>query len=288
MRFVQRSFCVTALLSASLCLACQPTLAQATSAQVDPSSSTTAQSDPAVVPTSRLSEPAWADHHNAILAALPSHADTQVLLIGDSITDNYNKSSPPSEDFQPIWEQYYAPRHALNLGFGGDTTGNVLWRLDHGEVAGLHPKLAILLIGTNNTAQHQTAQQTEAGIDAVVADIERQLPETKILLLGILPSRLPSKDTNFDVNSYLGSRYAGHADPKVTYLDVGSIFYTRGALNDALFYDPQLKPPQPALHPTPIGQRLLASAIEPTVARLLDQPPVPPTAVPLPAPPHQP
>lgn len=283
MRFVQRSFCVPALLSAALFIA-----AHTTPAQSDAAHSTAAQSNPAVIPASRLSEPAWAGHHAAILAALPSHTDTQILLIGDSITDNYNKSSPPSEDFQPIWQQYYAPRHALNLGFSGDTTANVLWRLDHGEVSGLHPKLAVLLIGTNNTAQHQSAQQTEAGIDAVIAAIERHLPDTKILLVGILPSRLPSKDTNFDVNSYLATRYASHTDPRVTFLDVGSIFYTRGTLNDSLFYDPQLKPPGPSLHPTPIGQRLLASALEPTVARLMGDTPVKPTPVPLPLPPKQP
>jgi lysophospholipase L1-like esterase len=241
--------------------------------------------NPATVPSDRLSEPAWAEHHKAILAALPAHTDTQLLLIGDSITNNYDKSSPPSENFQPIWQQYYAPRKALNLGFSGDTTANVLWRLDHGEVAGLHPKLAIVLIGTNNTAQHQTAQQTDAGIDAVVADIERHLPGTKILLLGILPSRLPSKDANFDVNSYLGSRYASGTDPRVTYLDVSSVFYTRGSLNDSLFYDSQLNPPRPSLHPTPVGQRLLATAIEPTVARLLGDTPIKPSPVPVPPPP---
>ena len=273
MRTLQRSLCASAFLAAALLALPRPA---------------PAQTPPPTIPTSRLSEPAWADHHQAILAALPTHSDTQLLLIGDSITDNYNKSSPPSEDFQPIWQQYYAPRKALNLGFSGDTTANLLWRLDHGEVAGINPKLAILLIGTNNTAQHQTARQTEAGIDAVIANLEQRLPTTKILLLGILPTRLPSKDANFDVNSYLGSRYASHSDPRVTFLDVGSIYYSGGNLNDSLFYDSQLKPPRPSLHPTPIGQRLLASAIEPTVARLVGDTPVRPTPVPLPLPPSQP
>lgn len=275
---LQRSLCATAFLAAAFIRLPLPASAQ----------TPTSSSNPAVIPTDRLTEPVWADHHKAILAELPTHTDTQLILIGDSITNNYDKSTPPAEDFQPIWQQYYAPRKALNLGFSGDTTANVLWRLDHGEVAGLNPKLAILLIGTNNTAQHQTAQQTEAGINAVIADIEHRLPNTKILLLGILPSRLPSKDANFDVNSYLGTRYASHADPRVTYLDVSSIFYSLGSLNDSLFYDPQLTPPQPSLHPTPIGQRLLASAIEPTVARLMGDTPVKPSPVPMPGQPSQP
>ena len=130
-----------------------------------------------------------------MLEAVRSHPDTQLLLIGDSITNNYDKANPPDENFQPTWKQFYEPRKALNLGFSGDTTANVLWRLDHGEVDGLHPKAAVLLIGTNNTAQHSEPdlEETESGIDAVVADLEERLPETKILLLGILPSDISAR-----------------------------------------------------------------------------------------------
>jgi lysophospholipase L1-like esterase len=237
----------------------------------------------AVVPTDRLSEGWWADRHKAIVAGRATHADTQLLLIGDSITNNYDKAKPPNEDFQPIWQQYYAPRKALNLGFSGDTTANVLWRLDHGEVDGLHPKAAVLLIGTNNTGfLHETAEQTDAGIDAVIADLEHHLPETNILLLGILPTRLPSKDENFDVNSYLGARYAGGKDPHVTYMDIGVIFYQGGSLNDSLFYDPYLTPPRASLHPNTQGQRMMASAIEPAVARLMGDAPIKPAEAPAP------
>lgn len=244
--------------------------------------------DPAVVPTDRLSEGWWAERHKAIVAGLASHSDAQLLMIGDSITNNYDKARPPNEDFQPIWQQYYAPRKALNLGFSGDTTANVLWRLDHGEVDGLHPKVAVVLIGTNNTGFfHETAEETEAGIDAVVADLEHRLPETKILLLGILPSRLPSKDLNFDVNSYLGAHYAGGEDPHVTYMDISVIFYEGGSLNDSVFYDPYLTPPRASLHPNTLGQRMMASAIEPAVARLMGDTPVKPVALPVP-PPSQP
>ena len=226
--------------------------------------------NPSVIPKDRLSERWWADRHKSIVASLPSHADTQLLLIGDSITNDYDEAKPPNQNFQPIWQQYYAPRKALNLGFSGDTTANVLWRLDHGEVDGLHPKVAVLLIGTYNTGfQHQTAEQTEEGIDAVVTDLEQHLPDTKILLLGLLPTRLPSKEANFDVNSYLGLRYAGGRDTHVTYMDISVIFYQGGQLNDSVFYDAYMNPPRASLHPNTTGQRMMASAIEHTVARLM-------------------
>jgi lysophospholipase L1-like esterase len=130
--------------------------------------------NPAIVPTDRLSEDWWKQRHEAVLHNVPEHPDTQLLLIGDSITNNYDKSTLPDENFQPTWKTFYEPRKALNLGFSGDTTANVLWRLDHGEVAGLHPKVAMVLIGTNNTGfKSESAEETEVGIDAVIANLEQ-------------------------------------------------------------------------------------------------------------------
>jgi len=257
--------------SPALLLALCLTLTNVARAQVSP-----VVAGSAIAPTDRMSVDWWAARHKAILADLPKHSDAQLLLVGDSITHNYDKADPPNQNFQPIWQRYYAPRKALNLGFSGDTTANVLWRLDHGEVDGLHPKLAVVLIGTNNTALGQSAEDTEVGIDAVVKDLEHRLPETKILLMGILPSKLPSREQNFEVNGYLGSRYAGGEDPQVSYIDISVVFYPHGELDTSLFYDPTLTPPGLALHPNTVGQRLMASAIEPAVARLMGDTPVKP------------
>jgi lysophospholipase L1-like esterase len=243
--------------------------------------------NPAVIPTDLSNQPWWAARHKAVVEAVQSHPDTQLLMIGDSITNNYDKAEPPDEDFQPIWKRFYEPRKALNLGFSGDTTAHVLWRVDHGEVDGIHPKVAVLLIGTNNTSQfnNHTAEQTEAGIDAVVSELENRLPGTKILLLGILPSDISDKKTERDeaVNAYLATCYG--ENPLVTYLNINSIFYKtgadkNGALNTALFYDPRLPQHGKALHPDTVGQRMMAEAIEPTLAHLMgDEPRVPLTAM---------
>jgi len=233
------------------------------------------RANPATVAVDRLSEPWWAERHKAVLEAVRSHPDTQLLLIGDPITNNYDKANPPDENFQPVWKRFYEPRKALNLGFSGDTTANVLWRLDHGEVDGLHPKAVVLLIGTNNTGQqwNQTAEETESGIDAVVADLEQRLPQTNILLLGILPSDISNNKTKRDwtINRYLAACYGEH--PRVAYLDIGSIFYKNGSLNTAVFYDPRLPQHGKALHPDTNGQRMMAEAIEPTLAKLMGDTP---------------
>jgi lysophospholipase L1-like esterase len=218
----------------------------------------------------RLREPWWAGRHADILATIARHADPQVVLIGDSITHNYDKSTVPDENFQPTWRRFYAPRAALNLGFSGDTTAHVLWRLRHGEIDGIAPKVAIVLIGTNDTAQQRSAGQTVCAIVALVAEIERRLPKTRILLLGVLPSDISDAKSAADaaINASLAARYG--TSPRVTYRDVSAVFRRNGRLDTTLYYDPRLRDRTArALHPDTIGQRRLAEAIEPVLARML-------------------
>jgi lysophospholipase L1-like esterase len=253
---IQSSFLLCAVLSLS-CAAAQ----------------TSAPVNPAVIPTDKPDQ-GWVRRHEAAVEAARTHPDTELLLIGDSITQNYEKANPPDESFQPTWKEFYESRKALNLGVSGDGTEHVRWRLLHGEVRGLHPKAVVLLIGTVNTGSfHATAEQTEAGIDAVVGDLEQLLPTTRILLLGLLPSDISAEKTAADraVNAYLARVYA--EDPRVTYLDIGSIFFKDGVLDASLFYDPRLPNHPKPLHPDTVGQRRMAEAIEPTLARLMGEPP---------------
>jgi lysophospholipase L1-like esterase len=223
----------------------------------------------AVTPADRLREAWWADRHQQVLAQVKANPYPGVVLLGDSITQNYEKANPPDENFQPTWQRFYAPRMALNAGFSGDRTEHVLWRLDHGEVDGIHPRAVVLLIGTNNTSVGQTAAETEAGIDAVVEKLRQKLPQSSILLLGILPSDISESKSSTDreINRYLAHRY--ELDPKVSYLDIAPAFFKEGKLDTSIFYDPRLPGTRKALHPDTVGQRLMAEAIEPTLTHLL-------------------
>jgi lysophospholipase L1-like esterase len=229
-------------------------------------------------PSDRMGEDWWAKKHEAVLARIKANPDVGLIMVGDSITQNYEKSKLPDENFQPIWQEFYAPRKALNLGYSGDTTENVLWRLDHAEVDGIHPAAAVVLIGTNNTGwREETAEQTEHGIDAVVTKLEEKLPETQILLLGILPSGVAPRavEANLRVNEYLAAKYgpaSGTGDSRLTYLDIGSIFFENGKLNEEIFYDPRLPQHGKPLHPDTVGQRRMAEAIEPTLEHILNDP----------------
>jgi lysophospholipase L1-like esterase len=218
----------------------------------------------ATTPADRLREEWWSARHRAILERIKADPSVGLVLIGDSITQDYEKADPPYEDFLPTWRQFYASRDALNLGFSGDTTSNVLWRLDNGEVDGINPKAVVILIGTNNT-KLESAVETECGIDAIVKKSEEKLPDSKILLLGILPKEDDAGKVAL-INQYLANRYG--TDEKVTFLDIGTIYYKNGKLNRDLFYDPK-EYESKALHPDTLGHRMMAEAIEPTLARLV-------------------
>ena len=194
------------------------------------------------------------------------------MWLGDSITQNWEKHGPPDwKDFAPVWDHFYGDRHALNLGFVGDTTASVLWRLDNGEVAGISPKAVVLLIGANNLGRvHWGAEDTVAGIDAIVADLRRiACRARKSCCSASCPATALTgrRKRRVAINRALARRYA-HVDG-VTFIDVSSLFMRDGKLDRGMFYDPKETPPDPPLHPTAQAQAKIAEAIEPTLAAML-------------------
>jgi lysophospholipase L1-like esterase len=231
-----------------------------------------AKTPPAAVPIARLDLPWWRERHAAKLAEI-KRGRIDLVFLGDSITQDWEHAGPPAwRDFRPVWQRFYGDRNAVNLGFSGDATSHLLWRIEHGEIDGIAPKVAIILIGANNLGRlHWPAADDVLGIEAVVAATRRRLPRAHILLLGILPSQRSdwATRTTMEVNRTLAARYGNGAVAGVTFLDVGAVFMRGGVLDRSLFFDPLLTPPEPPLHPTAEGQARMAAAMEPTLAALL-------------------
>jgi lysophospholipase L1-like esterase len=224
----------------------------------------------ATAPIGRTDLPWWKLRFEQSLAAAKADPNAKVVWLGDSITEYWQRQGTHGwDDIAPIWNRYYGgPYHALNFGFIGDTTASLIWRLDHGQVAGLHPKLTIILIGANNLGRvHWGATQSVPGIEAVVSLTHRLLPSSHILLLGVLPSiRSPWVDQQtLLINAALARRYAG--DPTVTFANVGQVLLKNGRADASLYVDPRLTPPQPALHPDAEGMARIARALAPIVTR---------------------
>ncbi len=218
----------------------------------------------AAVPIGRLPEAWWRDRHTAKLAEA-KRGPVDLVLLGDSITQDYERHGPDAaHDFAPVWQRYYADRHALNLGFSGDATSHLLWRVMHGEIDGIAPRAAIIMIGTNNLGRlHWSAPDTVLGIETVVAEVHRRQPHMKLLLLSVPPSRRGPATTQAEtaINAALAARYGGGAEPYVRFHDLTSLFTRDGMFDQTWFID--------GLHPSPDGQARMAAAIEPEVSAML-------------------
>src|SRR5947209_1505090 len=102
-----------------------------------------------------------------------------VIFLGDSITHGW--------EGQKAWQEYFGAFKPVNLGIGGDQTGHVLWRITEGhELDHLTPRAAVIMIGTNNIGG-PSAPQIAGGIEAIVAELKRQKPHIKVLVLGVFP-----------------------------------------------------------------------------------------------------
>ena len=87
----------------------------------------------AATPISRMDLPWWRARHEAKLREL-AETKPKLIFLGDSITQDWEQAGPPEwKDFVPIWQRFYGDRHAVNLGFSGDTTASLLWRIRNGD-----------------------------------------------------------------------------------------------------------------------------------------------------------
>lgn len=228
----------------------------------------------ACAPIGRMDLHWW--HHRFLetLAEAKAHPDARIVWLGDSITEYWQRTgTAPYDDILPVWNKYYAPYDALDFGFIGDTTASLIWRLDHGQVNGLHPQLTIILIGANNLGRvHWDAAKTIPGIESVVRLTHEKLPGSHILLLGVLPSiRSAWVDRQTVLINTALKRHYAHSSI-VTFVDVGSVLLRDGKPDPALYVDPKLSPPEPALHPDAAGMARIAALIEPDVKRFTEPP----------------
>ena len=196
-----------------------------------------------------------------------------LLLIGDSIVHNFDRPQ-----FKAVWDQFFAPRNAIDLGYSGGRTENILWNLANGEMDGQSPKVAVVLIGTNNSddanfAVINTPEQIAEGAAAIVNLIREKSPATKVLLLRIFPRWNVYKKPDgaergdsvkrFATNLRAGELVERLSDSKnVFFLDVNHVFLgLDGKIDRKLMPD--------LLHPSPKGALAWARAMEPTLCELL-------------------
>lgn len=209
----------------------------------------------AVQPVPR--EGGWMERHKGMNERV-AQGNVDLVFIGDSITQGWEGNG------KEVWKEFYGDRNAVNLGIGGDRTQHVMWRLDNGNLEGIEPKLAVIMIGTNNSNSNKPEEIAD-GIEMIVEQLKEKTPETKILLLGIFPRGAAPDDRLRQVNEKTNEIVSKLADgEQVHYLDIGEKFLEDdGTLSREVMPD--------LLHLNEKSYRIWAESIEPKVAELMGE-----------------
>lgn len=199
--------------------------------------------------------------HDAYLARGKA-GPMDLLFLGDSITENWSKAPE-------VWKAAYAKYSPANFGIGGDRTQHVVWRIENGELDGIHPKVVVFMLGTNNSGDY-TADQIFAADRKIVGMIQAKIPGVKVLLLAIFP-RGPRKvgevvDTGVErmkVIAQVNAKLATLDDGKtVRYLDIGPKFLgPDGKIPDDIMPD--------QLHPNVAGYKIWVAAMQPLLTEMM-------------------
>ena len=201
----------------------------------------------------------WLDTHaNLVKVAQANKGPIDVLLVGDSITMQWGAA----------WQKHFGNHKTVNIGIGGDKTQNVLWRLDHGGVEGLEPKLVVLMIGNNNCffTPETGIEPAAKGIKACAENLREKFPKAPVVVVKVLPAHAPGNAFYEDIKK-INAALDGlklDADPMVRLLDLTTDFVNAdGTLKKDLF-SPD------AIHLTQEGgYELYATKLKPLVEKLL-------------------
>jgi beta-glucosidase len=199
----------------------------------------------------------WLDTHAKLVQMVEANkGPVDVLLVGDSITIQWGDS----------WKRNFPDKKAVNIGIGGEKTQNVLWRLDHGGVAGLEPKVVILMIGNNNMffTPETGIEPVAKGIKTCAANLRDKFPNAPLIVAKVLPAHAPGNRFYEDIkktNAALDGLDLA-ADPMVQVLDLTADFTeSDGTLKKSLF-----KPDN--IHLSPAGYDAYAGRLKPMLEKL--------------------
>ncbi|MDF1800505.1 MAG: GDSL-type esterase/lipase family protein [Planctomycetota bacterium] len=210
----------------------------------------------------------WHGQLEKIVAAAKSQPNTELVFFGDSITQGLTGSADRlvREGGERAIDQAFGAIPALGLGLSGDRTEHLLWRIEHGALAHVDPRVVVLQIGANNinAAGHSAAEAT-AGIEAVVASLREHEPQAEVLVCGPFPLGVEPTEERRRVAAEVHERIAALHDPAnaVHVLDLWPLFLDEdGRATANLASD--------GIHATEAGRRAWMGALEPLVRELLE------------------
>jgi lysophospholipase L1-like esterase len=202
-----------------------------------------------------MSVATWTQMHEGFLKRA-KEGKIDLLFLGDSITQGWGGNA--------VWQKHYGALNAANFGIGGDTTENVLWRIQNGEIDGIGPKVVVLMIGTNNFGlEGHPPDAVAKGVATIVQTLRKKLPASKILLLAIFPrDEKPGSEMRTRIKK-VNDQIATLDDKKnIRYLDLGAkLSNPDGSLAKEIMPD--------FLHLSEKGYQIWADAMDPLLKQLM-------------------
>jgi beta-glucosidase len=216
--------------------------------------------DPATAPRDAIPAPLagddWRLHNEALIGrlAMTQIRNPDLVFVGDSITEGWDPG---------LFQHFFGAYTALNLGVSSDQTQSTMWRLGQGEWKNLRPRVIVVLIGTNNLTQNSQPPDVATGIGQLVQLLLRLSPESRILLVGLLPRGQFASEEQRHVVERVNDRIRQCADgSRIDYLDTWPVILDHnGTMSFEISPD--------TLHLSPVGYALFGSVLKPAVARLM-------------------
>ncbi|TWT90200.1 GDSL-like Lipase/Acylhydrolase [Pseudobythopirellula maris] len=209
--------------------------------------------------------------HRQLLEKL-KQGKIDVYFQGDSITRRWGCTDPAYTDLKQNWRSHFHGWNAANFAWGGDTTHNILWRIENGEMEGIDPKVLVLQAGTNDIGwrqyndeqAEQKAAEVVRGIQAILAASREKAPHATVLLTGVFP-----RGDNPAVNGMIATineRLAGLADGEgLRFININDrLTDDEGRLLEGVTVD--------GLHLSASGYDIWAAALKPHLTDLLGPP----------------
>lgn len=222
----------------------------------------------------------WHGQFQRVNREIAKANQSRVVFFGDSMTWRWSLAKAEGK---AVWQERFAKYNPINMGNSGDITPVMLYRVTHGNLdfpKGQEPAVAVLLCGTNNYVVKQSAggkvkwdlgidtppREVADGVRAVAQAFRKRLPDTRVIMLGILPVKNAAKWIKCKETNRINASY-NYPKDEVVFLDLEDQFLNAdGALKSELFLD--------GTHLTPKGYAVLADAIEPVMERLIKAGPV--------------
>ena len=206
---------------------------------------------------------AFARHLARARRAREGRAPIDLLFLGDSLTDNWRRWRGGLRAFV----RHFGHWDAAAFGVGNDRTSHVLWRIEHGTLDGLSPRVVIVSVGANQLAAEFSVDGIAASAVAVAEAVLGRLPSTVVLLNAVMPQDdgwewdvLPKvREINDAIAALVTVRRASQS--RIVFLDGAHVLLAAdGTLARTLLHD--------GVHLTPAGYERWARVLAPVVHRL--------------------